>query len=84
MNKKEKTVKEAIAENYGNLVFEFEEKKFWKIEGEELETDQYGHEEVSLDSFLISFAGVEENDSIDEAYEKVRKYLLAHEVDSEE
>src|SRR3989304_5269637 len=73
---KKETVKEAIAKNYGNLVFEFGEKKEFNVEGELVETDQYGHLEVSLASFLISFAGVKEDDTVEIAMEQVRKYLL--------
>jgi hypothetical protein len=81
---KKYTVKKAIKDNYGALTFDFDGRRYYNVDGDKFETDQYGHLEVDLNSFLISFAGVEETDSIDEAYSKVHKYLAEHETDAED
>jgi hypothetical protein len=59
------------------LIIDFPEKKWWKIDNEELETDHYGHLEVAVESRLSGMADVTETDTIGEAQQKIREFLLS-------
>jgi len=77
-------IKQAIEQNYGNIVLEFGKRKSFKVPGyEECETDKYGHLEVDLNSFLMAEVGITETDDLDTATQQIRDFLLQHESDFE-
>jgi len=75
------TIKTARRNNYGDIILNFNEEKIFNVEGEEIKTNLYGELKIALDSFILAFAGVTDNNSISEAIKKLRKFLLSHEIE---